>query len=273
MSIAWDSFRLAGMADSPTPSASRSNRRMTLVIAAMVVVWLAVVLCRNPIRAHWWAYRLAATTDPPARMAYFERLIALGPVGASGVETLLSADDASIRGLGVAVVNHTKPTHARKLLRRMATDSDPEVATIAVAGLAMMDDAAVVEDMIGLLGSAEPRVVVEAVSGLGRRRTTAAVDSLISTARVHPLVAARVQAIEELGLIGADQAIAVLRECLNDDTLFEGRTAAERSAAISLGYTAPYLSDNAPPPARAVSHFAARALRTITGGDTNTNGV
>ena len=260
------------MADLPTPPTPRSNRRMTLVIAGMVAAWLVVVLCRNPIRAHWWAYRLAATTDPPARMAYFEKLIALGPAGASAVDTLLSADDASIRGLGVAVVNHTKPPHALELLTGMATDPDPEVATIAVTGLAMMHDVAVVDALVKLLGSSNPRVVVEAVSGLGRQDTTAAVDSLISTARDHALIAARVQAIEELGLIEADQAIPVLRECLGDDTLFQGRTSAERSAAISLGFTAPHLRHDEPPPPRPVSHFAARALRTITGGDINTNG-
>ena len=83
-------------------SLRRADRRMFLVVAAMVAVWLLIVLCRNPIRAHWWARRLAASTDPEVRLACFQRLVALGPTGAAGVEELLKSEDAAIRGLGGA---------------------------------------------------------------------------------------------------------------------------------------------------------------------------
>ena len=250
---------------SPSKSLRRADRRMFLVVAAMVAVWLLIVLCRNPIRAHWWARRLAASTDPEVRLACFQRLVALGPTGAAGVERLLRNDDAAIRGLGVAVVNHTRPKQARSHLSEMMHDPDAEVAFMAVTGLALLGDPAVIDDLARLLESPEPRVQVLAVTGLSRLRTSAAVDLLIETARDPGLVAPRVQAIEELGQLQVERAVDILTECLGDETPFEGVTVSERSAFALLTRTAPGMAVEPPPTTRPVSYFAARALRAITG--------
>lgn len=244
---------------------------MFIVIATMVAVWLAIVLCRNPIRARWWTHRLATTANPETRLAHFQRLVALGPTGADAVEELLESDDPSVRGLGVAVLNHTRPARVRKLLAEMATDPDPDVAAMAVTGLALLGDPAVVNDLAQLLKSSEARLAVLAVSGLGRLPTPEAADLLIETARAHRLVAVRVQAIEELGLLRVERAADVLRECLEDDTLFQGPTTSEHSAAALLGRATRGLTAEAPS-ARPVSYFANRALRAITGEDVSSNG-
>lgn len=236
---------------------------MFVIIAVMLMVWVLLVLCRNPIRARWWTWRLATAADPEIRLVYFQRLVALGPTGAAAVEDLLRNDDAAIRGLGVAVVNHTKPERARTLLTTMLTDPDPEVATMAVTGLAMLGDAAVIEDLARLLESSDPHQAVNAVTGLGCLRTPAAIDLLIKTARAHTFVATRVQAIEELGQLQVQRATDMLSECLTDDTPFAGLTVSERSATALLARAAPGLSVEPPPLSRPVSHFAASALRAI----------
>jgi HEAT repeat protein len=256
------------------PSSSpqrRADRRTFAAIAALVALWILVVLCRNPIRAYWWTHKLATAADPQVRLSYFQRLIALGPTGAAAVGQLLTSPDAALRGLGVAILNHAKPRQARKLLVRMSADPDSEVSAMAVTGLALLGDPTVVEDLARLLESSEERRAVLAVSGLGRLRTPPAVELLIETARSHAQVAARVEAIEELGQLRVVRAAEVLRACLNDDTPFAGRTVSEQSAAVLLGQAAPGMQV-VPPLPRPVSYFAARALRAITAEDLGTNG-
>lgn len=260
------------MADSTSSSGRRANRRMFIIIAVMVAVWLLIVLCRNPIRARWWTRKLVATGDPEIRLIYFQRLVALGPTGADAVETLLRSEEAAVRGFGVALVNHTRPPRARALLAGMTTDGDQDVATMAVTGLALLGDPAVIEDFAELLHAAEPRLQTLAARGLGRLRTPPAIDLLIETARTHSSVAARVQAIEELGRLQVERAAGVLQECLVDDTPFDGPTVSERSAAALLARAAPGMQVEEPPPSRPISYFAARALGAITGDEITTNG-
>ena len=123
------------------PSGRRADRRMFVLIAAMVVVWALILVCRNPIRAHWWTHRLAAADDPDQRLLYLQRLVALGPGGATAVEALLNDPDAAIRGLGVALVNHTRPRRARRLLVEMMTDPDLRYDHVLAMRLGMTVDA------------------------------------------------------------------------------------------------------------------------------------
>jgi len=260
------------MADSTSSSTRRANKRMFIVITIMVVVWLLIVLCRNPLRARWWTHKLATTRDPEIRLVCFQRLVALGTTGADAVETLLRSEEAAVRGLGVALVNHTHPPQARTLLASMTTDADADVATMAVTGLALLGDPAVIEDIAKLLQTSKPPMPSIAVAGLGRLGTPQAVDLLIEAAGPDNSVAVRVQAIEELGRLQVERAAEVLTQCLLDDTPFEGPTASERSAAALLARAAPGMQVEEPPPSRRVSHFAARALRAITGDDPSANG-
>jgi hypothetical protein len=256
----------------PSTAAQRQNRRMVAVIALMVAVWLVIVLGRNPLRAYWWTHRLAASADPQARLAYFQRLVALGPTGAIDVRYLLNNADPALRGLGVALLNHAKPRHARARLAELARDANPDVAAMATAGLALLGDAAAVDDLTRLLDTPDAQRAVLAVTALARLRTPAAIDRLVATARSHTVLAARVQAIEELGLLGDRRAVDTLRAALADDTPFAGATLAEQSVAALLDRTAPGRSLEEPPPARPVSFFAARALRTLEGEPATTNG-
>ncbi|MCP4590636.1 MAG: HEAT repeat domain-containing protein [bacterium] len=237
---------------------------MFAVIATMVAVWLMIVLLRNPIRAHWWTRQLITTTDPQARLAYFHRIVALGPGGAAAVETLLNHPDAAIRSLGVAVLNHTKPLHARSLLAQMIDDPDADVGQIAVTGLAVLGDDTVVDELKQLLDSPNPQRAVLAITGLSRLRTPEAIDALIATAEAHPHLAARVQAIEELGQLQVERAREALLRCLEDTTPFTGLTISERSAAALLQRASPTSRLTSPPSSRPVSDFAAQALLALT---------
>ncbi len=241
----------------------RANRRMFVAITAMMAVWLVIVLCRNPIRAWWWTHKLTDAVDPQIRLTYFQRLVALGPTGAIAVESLLTSEDTAVRGLGVALLNHTKPERSGELLLRMSRDPDLEVAMAAVTGLTMLGDTAVVHDLTDLLKSADPRLATLAVTGLGRLRTPQALDLLIETAKHHDIVGVRIEAIEELGRLQDERAVEVLTACLDDDTPFEGITASERWAATLLARVAPGMAMEPPLRGRPVSHFAARALQEI----------
>ena len=72
------------IAPSQDRSATAADRRPgTLsrwIIAGMILLWVAALLSRNVIRAHWWAYRLAVTDSAEARLDYFHRLAGLGDI-------------------------------------------------------------------------------------------------------------------------------------------------------------------------------------------------
>jgi HEAT repeat protein len=206
---------------------------MVIAIAAMVVAWGLVMLQRHEIRARWWEYKLVHSETLADRAKYLALLAGRdGRVGRSA-ERLLRHADAEIRSYGLALLNHVADELALPLLGQAAADAEADIREQAIARLAT-------------IGSPE------------------GIDALIAIVAGDGSTAVRVQAIQCLGDLEAEQAVAVLTSCLDDDTVFEGMTAAERSAAAALESVQPDALVEWPE-ARTMADFAAAALERITG--------
>ena len=154
-----------------------------------------------------------------------------------------------------------------KLTDLAATHPDPQMRRQAVRGLGAEGKVTVLRQMVQGDDPVTACAAVEALASIG---SDEAVEILIAQIRradageADPALAVRVQAIESLGELQAAEAVEALVECLDDPTLFEGRTAAERSAAGAIEALRPeYTVDW--PGARTVAEHAAQALERITG--------
>ena len=238
-----------------------SNRRMIVAIVAMVVVWAMVMLQRNAIRARWWEYQLVRVESLEDRARYLALLANLGDRALPAAERLLHSEDASARSYGLVILNQASSPRAGQLLRRAAADPDPDIRRGAVRGLGARGDLAALAEIVQSSDSLAACAAVEALASIG---SAEAIEVLIAQASQHPLVNVRVQAIECLGELEAAQAVGVLTDCLEDGTVFEGATLAERSAARVIQAASPGQPVEWPG-SRTVADFAAAALERITG--------
>lgn len=238
---------------------------MIVAISVMVVIWLAVMLGRNQIRARWWTYKLTVSRTLDEQAAYLARLASLGDAAVPSAQRLLGEDDPLLRSFGLAILQHAPGRRARDLLVAASADGDPSIRTEAVRGLGVRRD---LEALSRIARGAEPVAAAAATVELGRIGTAEAIGVLTDLVCTQECVAVRVEAIECLGgLPGAPDAkrIDVLAKCLDDDTLFEGHTAAERAAMEAAASLQPGQPVDWPSSRRTVGHFAARALERITG--------
>ncbi len=232
---------------------------MAVAIVGMVGLWAVVVLERNPLRARWWEHKLVASTAMADRARYLALLANLGPRALPVAQRLLSSKEATVRSYGVVILDQLDDERAAELLRRAADDPDPDVRDGAIHGLAARGDVAALAEIVG---AADPEAACVAVEGLGSIGSPQAIDVLVAALRADVAVVVKVQAIECLGAAEDAGAIEVLTACLDDPTVFEGRTAAERSAARALDAVGRDLELEQPGP-RTVASFAAAALRRM----------
>ncbi|MCP4249864.1 MAG: HEAT repeat domain-containing protein [bacterium] len=251
-----------------TPTGKRSSRRLVVAITLMVLVWVAVLVGRNQIRARWWEYRLTRTPTADAaqdRAGYVARLASLGPAALSSAQRLAAHEDPNLRILGVTLAEQIDHPRSVDLLTEAATDPDPEIRTAAVLGLRRHRAVPPLADLARGCDAIAACAAVDALAAIG---TTEAID--VVTALAAPgadnraELAVRIQAIESLGLAGIKSAVPVLKSCLDDNTVFEGRTLAERSAAAAIEAHHPGSRMTLPGP-RTVAGFATRALEAISG--------
>lgn len=178
---------------------------------------------------------------------------------------------AAMLAVWLTVMFYRNEIRARWWLHRLtnlaATHSDPQVRRQAVRGLGVRDELAALRRIVQGDDPVAACAAVEALASIGSDQ---AVEILIAQIRrrdaggADPALAVRVQAIESLGELQAVAAVEALIECLDDPTLFEGRTAAERSAAGAIGALHPEYTVDWPGP-RTVAEHAAQALERITG--------
>ena len=114
----------------------------------------------------------------------------------------------------------------------------------------------------------DPIAASAAVDALAAIGTAEAIGVVIALAASggdgHTNLTVRIQAIESLGMAGIKSAVPVLESCLVDNTVFEGRTLAEQSAAAAIEALHPG-SPLAWPAPRTVAAFASRALEAMGG--------
>ncbi|UCC30728.1 MAG: HEAT repeat domain-containing protein [Phycisphaerales bacterium] len=240
----------------------------------MVILWLAVLLSRNVIRAQWWTYRLAAAKTPTARMIYFYRLAALGDAAVPAVSRLLRSDDPGLRSFAVGVAHHASGEEASALLVRACDDADVDVARLAIQGLGIHGDEADVNVLRSIAAADDRHRAMIAAAALAGVNSVPAKKALIDLVRRSPHTGARVEAIKALGTLRAVEAIGVLVEALNDGAVFEGVIESDTTAVrifetaksdLMREFKLPEDASVEVEDHHAIWECAAKALRTITG--------
>lgn len=237
---------------------------MVVSIVVMVAVWAVVIGFRNQLRARWWAYRLVRAEQVEERTEYLRLLVSLGPTAVPVAEGLLGQTDPSMRSLAMPILHHAECDRAHRLLVDATNDHDEVIRQQAVLGLRGYGD---VPTLSRIARREDPAAACAAVIGLASLASPQAIDVLIDLVPPkanHDGLAVRVQAIQSLGQLEVARAAAALRACLDEQTVFEGMTAAEQSAAVALRMLHPD-QDVAEPEPRTVAAFAAQALRSIAG--------
>jgi HEAT repeat protein len=201
------------------------------VVIGMLVLWLAAILSRNVIRAHWWAHRLAVVESPDERLAYFRRLTNLGETAVPAVSRLLSSDDAGLRSLVVGVLHHAPGDRASNLLLQAARDTDPDVVRLAIQGLAIRRDQKTAQSLASIAASADQRKAMMATAALGNVGSGAAQQALIDLLQSSPHTGVRIEAIDALANLQAQDAVRHLIGALDDEAVFEGLTESDIMAS------------------------------------------
>jgi hypothetical protein len=211
-----------------------ANRRAGIIIAVMVLLWLLVILFRNDIRAHWWAYRMARTANYDQRMSCFLRLASLKDRAVPAVLPLLNEPDAGARSFAVAVLHHGTSKKALQGLITASSDSDPNVRRSAIQGLAFRGDPPALEALERLLREDNERTAMMAANALGLVPTPDARRILMEAVTSHPRPGVRVEAIRALADARATEAVSALIEALADLGVYEGVTEADTKAVAGF---------------------------------------
>ena len=244
------------------------------VVIGMVILWLIVIMSRDVLRSHWWAYRLATVDDPAQRLVYFRRLCSLRDRAGPAVAGLLESDDSGVRSFAVGVLHHVSGETGFELLVATCLDPDEDVARLAIQGLIGRVDAGGVTALARLADGEDERRAMVATAALVGIGSPQAVDLLCDLVSTGPHAGVRVQAIEVIETLRATEAIPVLLAALDDETTFDGMTEGGIHAKRVLDAARPVREDAGLRAAGAemvilerhvVWRCAGRALRSITG--------
>lgn len=263
----------------PTPARRVRRSRLPLIaIAITAAACLAALGLRTPLRARYWAWRVAHAADPTERSLYLGALCNAGDAARWGVAALLTHSDPEVRQYGVLSLHYLRTAWGRARLLERLRDADGNVRRLAAVGLAIHGDDGVVPTLRALYESGELDSAVAACLALERLATPAAVAALDAISRVPAEPDCRAALVDALEAVGtAECAPALLR------LLADGRqcTLAPRSEGVEqrvlAGLATMNQSDTSGPgPAalprtqatQTVAERAAAALARITGVQT-----
>jgi HEAT repeat protein len=239
-------------------------------VALFVAAWLAVVVFRDPVRVMWWELRLRSADTETQQSYYVNLLSSAGTMAVPAARSLLEDEDAAMRSLGVAVLAPMADETAAALLRSALADSVEQVREMAVIGLAIRRDPAILAELETMVGSQNQETALTAVHAYGEFDCACAVGPLTRAARTHAIGLIRAQAVEELGALRCGEAVPALIDALGDNVQYEGSTRFDELDEQALGIMR---KDRAPAEGepltlqkfRTVSDQAAFSLRLITG--------
>jgi HEAT repeat protein len=205
----------------------------------MVVVFVLVVMFRNDIRVRWWGYRLAQSADVQDRMQYLSLLSSMDVKSLPVARSLIKDSDAANRSFGVALLSTINGDEADRLLETACLDDDKTIRKSALLGLSMRATANTVHRLAGLIKQLDAESAMFAVSRLAGINLPDSLEVIVRTARSHPDIGVRAQAIESLGQWGGDDVVGALIDCLSDEAVYSGLTATEAQARDALASMAP----------------------------------
>jgi hypothetical protein len=254
----------------------------TCAIAVIAIICILAVIERDRVRAHWWAWRLAQTTDIRQRDYLLACLTSVGEASAGALNNLAGNSDASLRLIAVFGLCKIPPALAIPGLSSLLSDQAIEVRLQAATSLAFFDTPAAIETLYRAAKSESADEAGAAVAGLARVPAPLALPALCDASRTSKSPYVRAQTIESMGELltsedgqpspGCDPLMQLI-ECLSDQGKFDGylalelevskaTKAASKSAPTSL--KGPATSDT-PPSDRTVRQIAATILQQATG--------
>lgn len=239
-------------------------------VLLFVVVWLGVVLMREPIRVRWWGHRLRSAETERQRLYYFELLCTAGPATLHVAQSLMNEENPAWRGFGVGILHHIEGPQAGELLTVACGDADSAVRNLAAVGLAIRKDRSVLPVLRKMALSAADQEALSATIALAEFDCQAVREILCEIAGRHQTPIVRAQAFQQLGYLRCREAIPELIAGLGDMATYEGSTVLDRfdeevikllNARSPESSSSPYSSARS----RIVADQAAVSLRMITG--------
>lgn len=251
-----------------------------LTLIFLIALFAVVVIQRDRIRAHWWAYRLAHDDSVSQRGYYLSCIAAVGTAGTGAIESLTQANDPDVRSLAIFALRNLAEDRGIPGLAHLLADADQDVREAAALGLAFKNSPAATEALRTGSTNANPRIATAALTGLARLETAEAISYLCAAPakQLDPFV--RAQAAESLGeyLLSARgngieekpkesdirPAIVALMTALSDNAMFTGELSLERQIRVASSFASARPEPSAKAKQRKVSDIAAHWLSKIT---------
>ncbi len=235
---------------------------MKRTIVIMVAVWLAamgLMLFCGPLRARYWAWRIARAKDAAEQDHYAARL-ASNPDAALGVTRgLLAHGDPNVRLLAVHVIGKATEAEAVEQLLLALADQQDGVRDAAALALGTRQQGGLVQRLATLASRKGGAVGASAVFALQRNASPAAADAIIEVLSSAAGAEVRTQAIESLGLLSVERARSVLTQMLEDHRPATTMPANERAVWHALAQQRSQVGI----PRAAVEALAGRSTRTV----------
>ncbi len=224
------------MSENISAPRSRPRRpRLALVgIALTALACVAALVCRTPLRARYWAWRLETAPTPASRALYLGALCNAADQGRWGIEALLGHADASVRQYGVLALQHVKTEWARRRLLDALADPDVTVRRLAAVGLAIHGDESVIPALKWLYQVGDPSSATAACLALERLGTSAAIAALDELTLEPADVGHRAALIDALAGIGTTACGPALLRLLTDQRVCDLPPRSEEAAQRAL---------------------------------------
>ena len=203
-----------------------------LAIGFTLIACLGALFLRGPLRARYWAWRLANTEEMQARAVYLGALCNAGNDARWAVHVLLTDERPTVRAYGAMVLQHVSARWGREALVSALRDEDEVVQRLAALGLAIRRDDTVAPKLIALYHQGSASAAVAACHALGRLATPAAVAALRQLAQQPAPADYRAAVVDGLAVVAGPACdAAVASECVR---ALIGLLADDRTCSLPL---------------------------------------
>jgi len=260
---------------SPNADTRRARRpraaKIAIVITALACV--AALVFRAPLRARYWALRVANTDNLAERETYLAGLCNAGDDARWGVAALVADDRVDVRQCGVLVLHCIRSGWARDTLLTVLDDQDDTVRSLAAGGLAVHGDDRVIRTLTWMYRTGEPDAGRAACLALQRLGSPAAIEALYELAAEPADAERRTALVDAFAGIGIAECVPGLRRLLSDDRPCGAPPQSAEMASRVLGAVQreglilpPSSQPRTAMPDRTIAEYAADVIESITGG-------
>ncbi len=181
------------------PTAPRSNRAFRLALVLLIGLFIVVLLQRQRLRAHYWAWKIAQSESLEERGRYLNALMSVGEPGIGAMGRLAADPDPDLRMLAVMAYRSLPRPAMIGGLRPMMADADVDVRESAALGLAFDGHDAATATLKESVLHPDAHVASAAAAALARVTDPSAAGVLTDALMSHPSPLVRAQAAESIG--------------------------------------------------------------------------